>query len=139
MRSTTRSASPSPSSERCPCGLPAPYPRCCGRLHDGSAAAARPEELMRSRYSAFVRRDEAYLLRTWHPETRPDSIDFDPSLRWLGLTVLHSTDGGTFGTDGTVEFRARYRDAGGTGELHERSRFTRHEGRWVYVDGVISD
>ena len=26
---------------------------------------------MRSRYSAFVREDAAYLLVTWHPDTRP--------------------------------------------------------------------
>ncbi|WP_416966449.1 YchJ family metal-binding protein, partial [Streptomyces sp. Agncl-13] len=34
-------------------------------------AGSLPEALMRSRYTAFVRLDAPYLLRTWHPRTRP--------------------------------------------------------------------
>ena len=36
-----------------------------------------------------------------------------------------------------MEFRAAYRTADGAGLLHERSRFERRAGRWVYVDGDI--
>jgi SEC-C motif-containing protein len=86
---------------------------------------------MRSRYSAFVQRDEPYLLRTWHPRTRPASLDLDPGMRWTGLEILDTTDGTAFHSTGTVTFRASYQ--GGT--LHERSRFERVEGAWVYVDG----
>ncbi|MET8245309.1 YchJ family metal-binding protein [Streptomyces sp. NPDC005202] len=114
----------------CPCGLPEPYEKCCGRYHSG-AAAPTAEALMRSRYSAFVQRDAGYLLRTWHPRTRPARIDFDPGMRWTGLEVLGTTDGSAFHTTGTVTFRASYRG----GALHERSRFERVDGAWVYVDG----
>lgn len=92
---------------------------------------------MRSRYSAFVRRDEAYLLRSWHPDTRPARIDFDPALRWQGLDVLTATEGSAFHSTGTVEFRAHYTEGGRAGELHETSRFTRHDGDWVYLDGTL--
>ena len=51
---------------------------------------------------------EPYLLRTWHPATRPAAIGFNPAVRWLGLEVLDSTDPGPFGGEGIVEFRARY-------------------------------
>ena len=36
---------------------------------------------MRSRFSAFARGDAGYLLRSWHPSTRPTSLDLDDGLR----------------------------------------------------------
>ncbi|MFJ8809281.1 YchJ family protein [Streptomyces sp. NPDC102490] len=119
----------------CPCGRPEPYPRCCGRFHAGTAAAPTAEALMRSRYSAFVRLDAGYLLRTWHPRTRPARLDLDPGTRWTGLDILDTADGSAFHTTGTVTFRASYRG----GSLHERSRFERVDGAWVYVDGEFLD
>lgn len=115
----------------CPCGLPDPYEKCCGRFHAGAASAPTAEALMRSRYSAFVRLDGGYLLRTWHPRTRPERLDLDPGMRWTGLEILDTTDGSAFHATGTVTFRASYRG----GSLHERSRFERVDGAWVYVDG----
>ncbi|KIQ64953.1 hypothetical protein TR51_12800 [Kitasatospora griseola] len=134
-RRTPSSASAAPTG--CPCGLPAAYADCCGRLHRGEASAGSAEQLMRSRFSAFAVRDEPYLLRSWHPDTRPASVDFDPSLRWERLEILGAADGGPFHQDGTVEFRAHYRERGRAGSLHENSRFVRHQGEWVYLDGVI--
>nr|BFD85741.1 YchJ family protein [Streptomyces sp. Xyl84] len=118
------------TTRSCPCGLTGPYEKCCGRYHAG-AAAPSAEALMRSRYSAFVRQDTGYLLRTWHPRTRPARLDLDPAMRWTGLEILGTTDGSAFHTTGTVTFRASYRG----GSLHERSRFERVDGAWVYVDG----
>lgn len=114
----------------CPCGLPAPYPSCCGRFHHGDAAPTA-ELLMRSRYSAFAVRDEAYLRRTWHPSTRPRRIGLDPGTRWTGLEILGSTGDGDAAT---VEFRAHH----DSGALHELSRFVCVEGRWLYVDGDVT-
>ncbi|MFE7973332.1 YchJ family protein [Streptomyces shenzhenensis] len=118
----------------CPCGVGA-YDGCCGRYHRGVKNAPTAEALMRSRYAAFVRGDVGYLLRTWHPRTRPVRLELDPGLRWTGLEVLGSTDGSAFHTAGTVTFRASYRG----GSLHERSRFERVDGAWVYVDGEFLD
>ena len=120
---------------RCPCGTGLPYAECCGRLHDGSATAATAEQLMRSRYSAFAVGDPAYLLATWHPSTRPPSLELDPTVRWTGLDVLATSDGGLLAVEGTVEFRAWYRHEGATGSQHEVSRFARVDGAWWYVDG----
>ena len=74
----------------CPCYSGKTYADCCQPLHDG-LAAPDAERLMRSRYTAFATRDAAHLLRTWHPSTRPRSIEFDPGQRWTGLEVLHTT------------------------------------------------
>ena len=120
---------------RCPCGTGLPYAECCGRLHDGTATAATAEQLMPSRYSAFVVGDPAYLLATWHPSTRPPSLELDPTVRWTGLDVLTTADGGLLASEGTVEFRAWYRHEGETGSQHERSRFVREDGAWSYLDG----
>ncbi|MFH8612329.1 YchJ family protein [Streptomyces sp. NPDC018029] len=130
---------PRPTATPCPCGQPLSYEKCCGRLHRGEAAAATPEELMRSRYSAFAVRDEGYLLRTWHPRTRPPRVEFDPALRWVGLDIEETTEGTAFHTTGTVTFRARYTDGGRPDALHERSRFERTDGVWTYVDGAFID
>lgn len=94
---------------------------------------------MRSRYAAFVVRDAAYLLRTWHPAGRPAAVEFDPGLRWTGLDVLETTDGSPFHSTGTVTFRAHYTDDGRSDALHEKSRFVRHEGAWVYSEAVFVD
>ncbi|WP_092952949.1 YchJ family protein [Paracidovorax konjaci] len=134
---------PSPSSASlCPCGrlssgrAPLPYAQCCGRYldHWDTSPAPDAESLMRSRYTAFVRGDAGYLRATWAPEHRPDSVAFEPGVRWLGLDVRSHR---TTGPDrAEVEFVARQRDAGGRAHrLHERSRFVREGGRWFYVDG----
>ncbi len=87
---------------------------------------------MRSRYSAFAVRDRAYLLRTWHTQTRPARLDLDPALRWRRLEVLAATDGSPFHAEGTVTFRAHYTEGGRDGVLEERSHFVRESGAWVY-------
>nr|WP_243866409.1 YchJ family metal-binding protein [Actinophytocola oryzae] len=123
---------------RCPCGTPLPYDDCCGRVHSG-AAAPTAEALMRSRYTAFATGDAAYLLHSWHPETRPPAVRLDPTQRWTRLEILATTGGGLLHTEGTVEFRAHYTHSTHSGVLQEQSRFTKVDGRWVYVDGDTSN
>lgn len=89
---------------------------------------------MRSRYTAFVLGDAAYLRATWAPGTRPSRVRIDPAMRWRGLEVLDAR-GGMLDAEGTVEFVARFEHDGEPGALHERSRFRRVDGRWAYVDG----
>lgn len=91
---------------------------------------------MRSRYSAFVVLDADYLLRTWHPETRPAELDLDPDLQWRRLDILSTSRGGPLDTEGAVEFEAHFRQGGERGVHHETSRFVRVERRWYYVDAV---
>jgi SEC-C motif-containing protein len=121
----------------CPCGTGRDYAACCGRYHGGEPAPDA-EALMRSRYSAFVTGDADYLRTTWHPDTRPADLGLDApgALRttWLGLSVKQHRVTGPDTAE--VEFVARYRSGGGSAvRLHERGRFIRSEGRWLYVDG----
>lgn len=121
----------------CPCGLPAVYARCCGRWHSQGAQALQAPDaqtLMRSRYSAFVVGDWAYLLATWHPSTRPAQLEPEPEgVKWLGLQIKHHER--LDETHATVEFVARSRLHGRAQRLHEKSRFERVDGQWFYVDG----
>lgn len=90
---------------------------------------------MRSRYSAYVLELTSYLLETWHPDTRPASLDFEeqPKPKWLGLSVRACDVLGT--AEAMVEFVARYKVRGRAHRLQERSRFVWEDGRWYYVDG----
>lgn len=119
----------------CPCGSGSAYDACCGRLHRGVVQAAGPEELMRSRYAAYAVGDLGYVWRTWHPRTRPESVEPSAGLRWTGLRI-HAA-GLTDEAHGWVEFTAAYSTAPGPGTMHERSRFERRAGRWLYVDGDV--
>jgi SEC-C motif-containing protein len=94
---------------------------------------------MRSRYSAYVLRLEAYLNATWHPATRPATLELDASPRpqWLGLAIKSHAP--MDGHHATVEFVARYKLNGRAFKLHEVSRFEKREGRWFYVDGDMLD
>lgn len=122
-------------SHNCPCGLGPSYEACCGRYveHFETTAAPDAQALMRSRYSAFVRADAAYLQATWAPAHRPQTLDFDDATQWLGLEVRSHRSTGEHSAE--VEFVARYRIGGRAVRLHENSRFERLNGRWYYLDG----
>ncbi len=117
---------------RCPCGS-ADYAACCGIYHNG-IPAPDAAAMMRSRYSAYVLRLEAYLLASWHDNTRPAALDLaTDNTKWIGLEIRgHNAESAD---RATVEFVARYRIGGRAGRLHEVSRFVREDGKWFYLDG----
>jgi SEC-C motif-containing protein len=127
------------TSSRCPCGRqqgkaqPLAFDDCCGPYLSGARWAPDAQVLMRSRYTAFVRADAAYLLATWHVSNRPAALELDASVRWLGLEVRLSRVTGEDSAE--VEFVARYRVAGRAVRQHELSRFVREGERWFYKDG----
>ncbi len=93
---------------------------------------------MRSRYSAYALKLEAYLLATWHSSTRPPALDLAAdNAKWLGLEVKRHT--AESADRAAVEFVARRKTGGRAYRLHEVSRFVRENGRWFYVDGEFPD
>jgi len=90
---------------------------------------------MRSRYSAYVFKLEAYLRATWHPSTRPQRLDLNDdgaATKWLGLEVRRHEITGP--DSATVEFTSRYKIGGRAQRLNEVSRFVRENGQWYYLD-----
>ncbi len=118
---------------RCPCLSGLPYAECCEPLHRGETGAPTAEQLMRSRFSAFAVGDAPYLLATWHPSTRPSTLELDPELRWYRLDILDRTAGGPLDSHGEIEFEAHWRSPETRGSQHERSAFVREGARWFYV------
>lgn len=91
---------------------------------------------MRSRYSAFTLDRLDYLRATWHPDTRPASLEGNEAgLTWLGLQIKAHVRQDE--DHATVEFVARSKLGGRAYRLHETSRFVRLDGQWHYLDGDL--
>lgn len=123
----------------CPCGSGRGFDECCGPILAGGPAPS-PEALMRSRYSAFTRADLDHLENTLAPEAKEDydrseTETWVKDAKWDGLEIRGSS---VDGDQGTVEFVARYRFHGKVYAHHELASFRQHDGRWVYVDGVMN-
>lgn len=137
-------------TQRCPCSSGDQLQACCGRYlnpkndnpkNDGGQPRHAPtaEALMRSRFSAFALGDAGYLLRTWHPDTRPEILDLDPDQRWHLLEILATSQGGPFDYEGVVRFRAHYHSAANRkvrDSFTETSTFCREGSQWYYVQAL---
>jgi SEC-C motif-containing protein len=126
----------------CPCGSGLPYDACCGRYHRGGERPATAAALMRSRYAAYAVGAIDYLFATHdpatvRPETRDSARQWAETAGWLRLDVVAARQGGEGDEGGLVEFIAWYEQDGRLRAHHERSRFRRLDGDWVYVDGKV--
>ena len=133
-------AKPSPNAV-CPCGTTRKYKKCCGPLHRGVSAAASPEALMRSRYTAYALGLVGYVIDTTHPDHPAWSADratwAEELTTWCGTTTFTGLTVHGHGEDGDagwVSFTANYDSDGRAGTLAELSRFDRVQGRWLYRD-----
>lgn len=119
----------------CPCGSKKSFDDCCGRFLDAGDKPRTPEQLMRSRYTAYCLGGYGhYLVSTWLTamELGYTAADFaGRDIQWQKLEVLGTSQKGNLGT---VEFKAWH--AGGL--HHERSLFKRVEGTWYYVEAMES-
>ena len=90
------------------------------------------EELMRSRYSAFVLANIEYLQKSHHSTTRPSKREkkeiekWTKSVNWLKLEVLNTIRD-------TVEFKAFFMENGAVNVIHENSKFCKQNNHWVYL------
>lgn len=126
----------------CICGRSKPFHECCERFLSGKQHAKTPEQLMRSRYSAYALGSYGgYLMSTWLPATAQGLSAAELSektLDWQGLKVISSSQKGD---KGVVEFEAWFRKSPHSEEMevmHEISEFVRVNSRWFYVGGRVS-
>jgi len=129
-------------TEKCPCCSDKLYRDCCDPLHRGETVAKTAEQLMRSRFSAYAKKEIDYLYETTHPDKRDDNFRAEMEAwanraEFTRLEILGKKQGGALDKEGKVEFIAYYRQFGEDKQMHEISRFKRHQKRWLYVDGVI--
>lgn len=94
---------------------------------------------MRSRYCAYVLKDKDYLLKTWHPKSRPETLNLqDSPVHWIGLKIKASHLGQKNDDSGMVHFIARFKNNGKAHKLEEHSQFEKTNGQWFYVKGDYS-
>lgn len=122
----------------CACGSGNTYENCCGVLHETIQFAETAEQLMRSRYTAFTMANGDYLMTSHHTSTRPldekdDIVSWAKSVIWLKLEILNTTEGLISDIEGTVEFKAYFKDNGQERFIHENSRFVKENNHWVYL------
>ncbi|MBI5640075.1 MAG: YchJ family protein [Nitrospirae bacterium] len=126
--------------DSCPCGSTLLYSECCEPVIKGDRVAETAEQLMRSRYAAYVRHEIDYLLSSLHPAERKD---FDPkstrewaeSSEWHGIEIIRTSGGGPDDDEGEVEFIATFTQGGSKRAHHELSKFRKVDDRWYFEKG----
>ena len=119
----------------CYCGNIISFARCCQAIISGKVTALTAEQLMRSRYSAYVVNNAVYLLATTHSTTRgnytKEEIEkWASSNQWIGLEIIEVAEN-------TVSFKAHFLDESRAEQVHyEESTFVKENGKWYYVSGV---
>jgi len=119
----------------CICGSKKSFDECCGAILNNLRQASSAEELMRSRYSAYVRGDGRYLVLSTVKQNRYEDDaelieEFSSKNEWLKLDILDIAKN-------IVEFKAYYKENNKIKVLHERSNFIKENGVWLYVDGIL--
>ena len=127
---------------KCPCNPTKTYKECCEKAHKNIASVTTAEQLMRSRYSAFVLANINYLHQSHHSSTRPskrenkDIEQWTKSVHWLKLEVLKTANGTPNDTTGTVEFNAFFMENSSVNSIHENSIFCKENNHWVYLNSA---
>jgi SEC-C motif-containing protein len=124
----------------CPCGSALAYGECCEPLIKGAHQARTAEQLMRSRYAAYVKVETDYVFATTHPDHRQGydhegTRQWAESSDWEGLEIVTTSKGGPEDSEGQVEFIARYREKGVKKAHHELAAFIKEDGSWFFTDG----
>ncbi|WBX72322.1 YchJ family protein [Tenacibaculum retecalamus] len=123
---------------QCPCNPSKKYSACCQKAHQNIETVLTAEQLMRSRYSAFVLANISYLHESHHSTTRPtqkenkEILSWTKSVEWVKLEVTNTTKGTFTDITGTVEFKAYFIENGAIDLIHENSSFCKENKHWVY-------
>jgi SEC-C motif-containing protein len=123
----------------CPCGSLKIYETCCKLYLEDKQIAKTPEQLMRSRYTAYALAKTDYIKQTMQGKPL---IDFNEEgakqwaqkVTWLSLKVIQAYNENP--EKGFVEFVATFIEYNKLNVIHELSEFNQQDGRWFYVDGV---
>ena len=125
---------------QCSCGSHKNYSDCCGKFIEGTELPTTPEQLMRSRFSAYSLGHIDYIQKTMRGKAA-EKFDLQEALltkaqyKWLDLKIIAAPPAKK--DKGFVEFSARYFMNGKVYTLHEKSEFQFYKNQWYYVDGIL--
>jgi SEC-C motif-containing protein len=126
----------------CHCGSGIAYSNCCEPFITGAQQAETAEQLMRSRYAAYVEVRMDFIFETTHPDHRQGydhagTKEWAEKSEWLGLEIIDTIRGGVEDAVGQVEFIARFRDKGEQREHHENAQFVKENDHWFFTEGSM--
>jgi len=124
----------------CPCQSNKSYKDCCGRFHTHAQFPETAEQLMRSRYAAYVLKNVPYIVETTVPSQQGllnvQAIQaWAEETQWLGLKILNTES--LTKNQSAVEFHAVFQGEEGEQTHHEWSIFVKIDGRWYFVDPTV--
>lgn len=121
---------------RCYCCSDISYSHCCEPFLTRQRLPEEPEQLMRSRFSAYCTANYQYILDTYCAVaraslTKASLAEHAEESTWFALQIIPQEH------TNVVEFKAFYFHMGSPQVLHETSDFEIESGRWVYTQGKI--
>ncbi|MFB0981784.1 MAG: YchJ family metal-binding protein [Alteromonadaceae bacterium] len=140
---------------KCPCGSNTSFKQCCLLVITEEVKAISPEQLMRSRYSAYATKSADYIYNTYANSSREhqsvnDIFEWAQETKWLKL-IIHSASEYSAVIDNssddlvieeynlpTVFFSAYYKHQSHYYLMKETSRFILEGRKWRYLDGEVS-
>jgi len=132
-------------NDQCPCGSLKKYKKCCKVFHDGSNSKTA-EQLMRSRFTAYILNDAEYIIKTTHRDNqdytsnieswKKDIINFSDDTDFVKLEIFESIEGKE---ESFVKFRATLQQDNLDASFNENSRFLKIDNKWLYVDGTFTE
>jgi len=129
---------------QCYCGSKNEFEHCCLPFLNLTNTPKNPEQLMRSRFSAYVTKNIQYIYDTYAQETQQlqsisEISNWADECTWLALKVHHCSD--TIDKQAFVEFSVYFIINNKSHEMREKSRFIKEEANrrylWRYIDGDI--
>lgn len=122
----------------CPCKSEKEYAQCCEPFILGNQLSDTPEQLMRSRYTAYTQANIDYIITTMKGTALKDfdnasAKQWAESVAWVKLKVLRAYIDPAISNTGFVEFKAYYRYKKQMHVMHEFSEFKKVNDRWFYV------
>lgn len=131
----------------CPCGSGHTYETCCKPYHEKQTVPETPEQMMRSRYTAFVLGLVDYIIATTHRQSesyskatafwREQLRRYCKQTEFVGLEVLSASPVTPQSTQGTVHFIASLKldpitKPETVTRQEEHSQFLKVGGRWLF-------
>lgn len=123
----------------CPCGSKETYEHCCALFLEKNKIANTPEQLMRSRYTAYSLAKIDYIKQTMKDKmligfNEIEAKKWALGVTWISLEVIQSYLESP--NKGFVEFCATFIERDQLKTIHELSEFHKESSHWFYVDGT---
>lgn len=135
-----------PPNSMCKCDSNKKYKKCCKVYHDGSNPS-KALDLMKSRFTAYALGNSDYIINTTHKNNSEYTDDvsqwkssieeFSNSVEFRSLEIIEFIDEINGSAESFVTFKANIFQENNDLSFTEKSRFSKHDNKWLYVDGTF--